>query len=182
MNPIAKNALKRAMAARLALPTSVLDAPEGPAAPAAGLGKPIDFTKPASVAPTPVLAPASALAPVEEVNPMQTAAQVAPVTPIRGKGNTARPGYNSRNADKFVIRLPDGVRERIKGHSNRGLYSMNTFIVRAAIKELDRLEGVETPMSCLEEDAAPAAGASTETMEALVLRLERAVARLERAQ
>lgn len=38
--------------------------------------------------------------------------------------------YNSRVADKFVIRLPDGMRDSISELARQDLISMNTYIVQ----------------------------------------------------
>jgi hypothetical protein len=40
-----------------------------------------------------------------------------------------KPVYNSRTADKFVVRLPDGLRERINEASEKNHRSMNGEIV-----------------------------------------------------
>ncbi len=39
--------------------------------------------------------------------------------------------YNSRTADKFVVRLPDGMRETISALAREDKSSMNTLIVKA---------------------------------------------------
>lgn len=38
--------------------------------------------------------------------------------------------YNSRNADKFVVRLPEGMRERLSDAAKDRLRSMNSEIVQ----------------------------------------------------
>lgn len=43
---------------------------------------------------------------------------------------------NSRTADKFVVRLPDGVRAQIEAEAESNHYSMNTFMVQAAEEKL----------------------------------------------
>nr|WP_286089068.1 Arc family DNA-binding protein [Pseudomonas sp. MWU13-3659] len=44
---------------------------------------------------------------------------------------------NSRTADKFVIRLPDGMRERLAGVARARLRSMNSEIVARLAKSID---------------------------------------------
>lgn len=156
MNPIAKDALKRA---RQALPTSVLEEPVHRDAPAA---------TPAVQAPIPL----------KEESTMQivTANPQTKPAPLAGP-------YTSRNADKFVVRLTDGLRDRIHGYSRRQLCSMNSFIVRAVLKEverLDRLEGVEPLEHNFQVAEAEVIGG--DSMGDILQRLEAAVARLERAQ
>lgn len=155
MNPIAKDALKRA---RQALPTSVLEEPVQRDVPAA---------TPSAQAPIP---------PKEEAT-----MQIVTATPQKKPAKLTGP-YTSRNADKFVVRLTDGLRDRIQGYSRRQLCSMNSFIVRAVLKEverLDRLEGVEPLEHNLQLAELEVSG---DSMESIVERLEAAVARLEQAQ
>jgi len=45
---------------------------------------------------------------------------------------------NSRTADKFVIRLPDGVRSRVEDAAKADHTSMITFIVQAVEEKLAR--------------------------------------------
>ena len=45
---------------------------------------------------------------------------------------------NSRTADKFVIRLPDGVRSRVEDAAKADHTSMNTFFVQAVEEKLAR--------------------------------------------
>lgn len=45
--------------------------------------------------------------------------------------------YNSRVADKFVVRLPDGMRDKIADRAREGHRSMNSHIVRVLQKSLD---------------------------------------------
>lgn len=55
----------------------------------------------------------------------------------RIKGNTGVMGGSSRHADKFVIRLPEGLRERIKEVAATQHRSMNAFVIHtmeAALK------------------------------------------------
>lgn len=155
MNPIAKDALKRA---RQALPTSVLEEPVHRDAPAA---------TPSAQVPNP---------PKEEAT-----MQIVTATPQNKPANLTGP-YTSRNADKFVVRLTDGLRDRIQGYSRCQLCSMNSFIVKAVLKEverLDRLEGVEALEHNMQVAELEVSG---DAMENIVQRLEAAVARLEQAQ
>jgi hypothetical protein len=45
--------------------------------------------------------------------------------------------YNSRAADKFVVRMPDGMRSDVEQESAKKFISMNTFIVQAIAEKLD---------------------------------------------
>lgn len=48
--------------------------------------------------------------------------------------------YNSRTADKFVIRMPDGMRDRVSDQSAAAYLSMNSFILQAIDEKLKRDE------------------------------------------
>lgn len=53
------------------------------------------------------------------------------------------PTYNSREAEKFVVRMPDGLRERVAERAEHEGRSMNSVVVRAvehALEAKDRLE------------------------------------------
>ncbi|MCE0881091.1 MULTISPECIES: YlcI/YnfO family protein [Pseudomonas] len=45
--------------------------------------------------------------------------------------------YGSRDADKFVVRLPDGMRDQVAAAANADDRSMNSLIVAAIRNELD---------------------------------------------
>ncbi|SDT42708.1 Arc-like DNA binding domain-containing protein [Pseudomonas cedrina] len=45
--------------------------------------------------------------------------------------------YNSRTADKFVVRLPDGLRADIEAAANAGDRSMNSVFIQAVRQYLD---------------------------------------------
>jgi predicted transcriptional regulator len=45
--------------------------------------------------------------------------------------------YNSRTADKFMIRLPDDMRAQVEAAAGKQFTSMNTFIVQAIAEKLD---------------------------------------------
>lgn len=45
--------------------------------------------------------------------------------------------YGSRDADKFVVRLPDGMRDQVAAAANADDRSMNSLIVTAIRNELD---------------------------------------------
>lgn len=55
--------------------------------------------------------------------------------------------YSSRTADKFVVRLPDGMRERIAETAREHHRSMNSEIIARLSKSLDegKAPEVETP-------------------------------------
>jgi predicted transcriptional regulator len=45
--------------------------------------------------------------------------------------------YGSRDADKFVVRLPDGMRDQVAMAANADDRSMNSLIVKAIREYLD---------------------------------------------
>lgn len=45
--------------------------------------------------------------------------------------------YGSREADKFVVRLPDGMRDQVAAAADADDRSMNSLIVTAIRNELD---------------------------------------------
>ncbi|SHM48987.1 Arc family DNA-binding protein [Phytopseudomonas punonensis] len=49
----------------------------------------------------------------------------------------SKPVFNARTADKFVVRLPDGMRKRIEDLANDNYTSMNTEIIRAIEAHLE---------------------------------------------
>lgn len=48
-----------------------------------------------------------------------------------------KPGYTSRTADKFVIRLPDGMRKAVEELATTNHSSMNTEIILALEAHLE---------------------------------------------
>ena len=48
-----------------------------------------------------------------------------------------KPVSNSRNADKFVVRLPDGMRKDVEELAGQNFTSMNTEIIRAIEAHLE---------------------------------------------
>lgn len=58
-------------------------------------------------------------------------------TPEVSAEKATTPRFNSRIADKFVVRMPDGMRESVEKSANQVLTSMNTFIVQAVADKLD---------------------------------------------
>ena len=46
--------------------------------------------------------------------------------------------YNSRTADKFVVRFPDGMRDQVAAAAGEVFTSMNTFVIQAIAEKLDR--------------------------------------------
>ena len=61
---------------------------------------------------------------------------------------------NSRTADKFVVRLPDGLRSRAKDHAEGSHISLNSLIVQALVEKLDRTKRQELLLDALEHAAA----------------------------
>jgi len=46
--------------------------------------------------------------------------------------------YNSRTADKFVVRLPEGMRDQVSEKADESFVSMNSWIVQAIDEKLTR--------------------------------------------
>lgn len=57
---------------------------------------------------------------------------------------------NSRTADKFVIRLPDGMREQLAARAKQGHVSMNTLCIQALEQLLDGVCTVEVSAEVIE--------------------------------
>jgi len=78
------------------------------------------------------------------------------------KATSKRPG---RGADQFIVRLPDGMRDRIANLSRHKGRSMNTEIVDALEKHLDndvsaselwaKVERLESKVQALDEPINP---------------------------
>lgn len=114
MNPIAKDALKRATIARMAMTPD----------PVAVLTPMAQRVQAIQAKSKPVPAPAPVPAPIEP--------PPAPVAAAK-----ARPARkSSRDADKFVVRLPDGMRSQITDVSQADERSMNSFFITAVRNEL----------------------------------------------
>ncbi|BAW27521.1 Arc family DNA-binding protein [Pseudomonas putida] len=116
MNPIAKDALKRATIARMAIspdPAAVLT-------PMAQRVQAIQAKSKPAPAPVP--------APIEQPPAPVAAAKSNPVRKPARK--------SSRDADKFVVRLPDGMRSQITDVSQADERSMNSFVITALRNEL----------------------------------------------
>ena len=45
---------------------------------------------------------------------------------------------HSRTADKFVVRMPDDMRDQMHRAANQEFISMNTFVIQAVAEKLDR--------------------------------------------
>lgn len=58
---------------------------------------------------------------------------------------------NSRTADKFVVRMPDGVRDRVDAAAELDHISMNTFVVQAIEEKLARAKRQGLPLDALEQ-------------------------------
>lgn len=65
--------------------------------------------------------------------------------------NTTR--VSSRNADKFVVRLPEGMRESIQKAADEKYTSMNTFVVQAIAEKLERKQRLEALLDALTDQA-----------------------------
>lgn len=58
---------------------------------------------------------------------------------------------NSRTADKFVVRLPEGVRDLVEASSWQLNMSMNTWVLQAITEKLDRDKRQELLLDALVE-------------------------------
>lgn len=59
---------------------------------------------------------------------------------------------SSRTADKFVMRLPDGMRERIAERAKLGYISMNTFCILALEQMLDGPAQIEGSVASIDDE------------------------------
>lgn len=57
--------------------------------------------------------------------------------PVKAKPKS-NPVYCSRTADKFVVRMPDGMRPEVETRAADEFISMNSFVVQAIAEKLDR--------------------------------------------
>jgi hypothetical protein len=57
--------------------------------------------------------------------------------------------FNSRNADKFVVRLPDGMRDEVDAAAHNLDTSMNTVFVQALRQYLDTSKRQELLLDAL---------------------------------
>lgn len=46
--------------------------------------------------------------------------------------------FDSRTADKFVVRMPDGMRDQVCDAAGEQFTSMNSFVVQAIAEKLGR--------------------------------------------
>ena len=60
---------------------------------------------------------------------------------------------NSRTADKFVVRLPDGMRSQVEDQADDQHISMNTFVIQAIKEKLARGVRQELLLDALERAA-----------------------------
>jgi predicted DNA-binding protein len=54
-------------------------------------------------------------------------------------GGSKRPGRPGRGSDQFIVRLPDGMRERIADIAADSGRSMNAVVVEALVLHLDHV-------------------------------------------
>lgn len=69
--------------------------------------------------------------------------------------------YDSRTADKFVVRLPDGLRADIEAAANAADRSMNSVFVQAMRQYLDGQNRQALLLDALASAAAPLAPVSS---------------------
>lgn len=79
------------------------------------------------------------------------------------KGERGNMPYNSRTADKFVVRLPDGLRERIADVARTHHRSMNSEIIARLARSLDE-ESTERADSDALSDSGAAPESKTRTV------------------
>lgn len=89
---------------------------------------------------------------------------------------------SSRTADKFVVRMPDGVRSRVEAVADLDHISMNTFVVQAIEEKLarsvrqelllDALELASTSCSPASQDATGLIAALTESRQVIAAALK----------
>jgi hypothetical protein len=146
MNPIAKAALERASMARMVLSREYVDA-------TTPVGRP-------DVAPAPVSAPTPIAAPAPEEAP-----EVAPIADADADTDSDEQAGGSRSLDKFVVRLPEGMRAQISVRAKKTHYSMNSVVIRAVENELANheehrlmMEGLALLKQQLQEALAAAQG------------------------
>ncbi len=60
------------------------------------------------------------------------------------------PNYDSRTADKFVVRLPDGLRADIEAAANASDRSMNSVFIQAVRQYLDGQNRQQIPLDVLD--------------------------------
>jgi len=61
----------------------------------------------------------------------------------------AAQAYNSRTADKFVVRLPEGMRQRIADVAHANTRSMNSEILTMLNRSLDNRQPWNPTVGCL---------------------------------
>lgn len=61
--------------------------------------------------------------------------------------------YGSREADKFVVRLPDGLRDQVAHAADTDDRSMNSLIVKAIREYLDRTARANVLLNVLTQAA-----------------------------
>ncbi|MBA6065523.1 YlcI/YnfO family protein [Pseudomonas mosselii] len=61
--------------------------------------------------------------------------------------------YGSREADKFVVRLPDGLRDQVAHAADADDRSMNSLIVKAIREYLDRTARANVLLNVLTQAA-----------------------------
>lgn len=70
---------------------------------------------------------------------------------------------DSRTADKFVIRMPDGMRNKVDLAAWNLYMSMNSFVIQAIAEKLDRDERQKVLLDILTAAAKQAAPSTTES-------------------
>lgn len=121
----------------------------------------VDVTTPVGrpdVAPVPVAEPTPIAAPAPEEAP-----EVAPIADADTDSDEQAGG--SRSLDKFVVRLPEGMRAQISVRAKKTHYSMNSVVIRAIENELANheehrlmMEGLALLKQQLQEALAAAQG------------------------
>lgn len=63
--------------------------------------------------------------------------EVVPMPAVKANPKSKREN-SSRTADKFVVRMPDGMRPDVEARAASDFISMNSFVVQAIAEKLDR--------------------------------------------
>lgn len=60
---------------------------------------------------------------------------------------------STAHADKFVVRLPEGMRDAVAERASEAFISMNSFVVQSVAEKLDREQRAKRAIDALEYTA-----------------------------
>lgn len=86
-----------------------------------------------------------------------------------------KPNYDSRTADKFVVRLATGQRDRLKARAKADHQSMNDAVLTAIDKHLDQGAAFDELLRILQKAIQPQGGAFVSIRRDYLQQLLRAV-------